>query len=295
MRSCSLQAVALLECSPCTFRRVSSGCWHVAEDVSECDSHNTRSQVNPTTAALGAANIALYAGLYTPLKQLSVANTWVGAVVGAIPPLMGWAAATGGLQPGAGVLAGLLYFWQLPHFMALAFLHRVDYAAGGYRMLPIVDPTGRRTAGVALRNALYMVPLGYLACELGVTTPPFAIEAATLSGGLAAAAAVFLASPTQGTARRLFLLSLVHLPLLQAACVVHRVPNTEEARAEAPASMQEWMMRHRNRAALEAEQQRERTLTAVQAGGLTTLSVAPFPFLAPPACPAKAACEERVP
>lgn len=86
---------------------------------------------NGTAALLGAANIALYAGVYTPLKQVSVANTWVGAVVGAVPPLMGWAAAAGHLDPGAGVLAALLYFWQLPHFMALAFLYRADYAAGG--------------------------------------------------------------------------------------------------------------------------------------------------------------------
>ena len=89
-------------------------------------------QVNATAAALGAGNIALYAAVYTPLKQLSVANTWVGALVGAIPPLMGWAAAAGELQPGAAVLSGLLYFWQLPHFMALAYMYRADYASGGY-------------------------------------------------------------------------------------------------------------------------------------------------------------------
>lgn len=248
--------------------------------------------MNPTTAALGAANIGLYAGCYTPLKQLSVANTWVGAVVGAIPPVMGWTAASGELQAGAGVLAGLLYFWQLPHFMALAYLHRVDYAAGGYRMLPIVDATGKRTAGVALRNALYMVPLGYLAGALGVTTPPFAIEAAALSCGLAAAAAVFRASPTQGTARKLFLLSLVHLPVLQAACVMHRVPNTERARAETPATMHDWLRIHRNRMAMESEQKQQRTRDFFQTGGLPAVSFPPFPFLPPPSCPSKAACEE---
>ena len=239
-------------------------------------------QVNPTAAALGAANIALYAGVYTPLKQVSVANTWVGAVVGAIPPLMGWAGAAGGLQPGAAVLAGLLYFWQLPHFMALAYMHRVDYAAGGYRMLPIVDPSGRRTAGVALRNALYMVPLGAVAVAVGVTTPPFAWEAAALSGGVAAAAAVFWASPTQGTARKLFLLTLGHLPALQAAAVLHRVPNNNEARAENPLSMSEW---------LALRQQRTRDLAL--AGGLDSMSMPPFPFLAAPRCPSKAVCDEK--
>ena len=106
-----------------------SGFTLFALDSRLCDTAEL--QANPTTAALGAANIALYAAVYTPLKQISVVNTWVGAVVGAIPPLMGWAAAAGKLEPGAGVLSGLLYFWQMPHFMALAYLYRTDYAAGG--------------------------------------------------------------------------------------------------------------------------------------------------------------------
>lgn len=81
-------------------------------------------KTNALTAGLGAANIALYAGVYTPLKTVLVANTWVGAIVGAVPPLMGWAAATGGLDMGAAVLGLGLYFWQLPHFMALAWIAR---------------------------------------------------------------------------------------------------------------------------------------------------------------------------
>ena len=133
-------------------------------------------QTNGTTAALGAANIILYAAVYTPLKQISIANTWVGAIVGAVPPLMGWAAAAGGLDVGAGILAAGLYFWQMPHFMALAWMCRADYAAGGYRMLSLVDATGRRTAACALRNTAYLFPLGILAAWLGVTSPYFAYE-----------------------------------------------------------------------------------------------------------------------
>lgn len=136
-------------------------------------------KTNATTAALGAANILLYAAIYTPLKQLSVANTWVGAIVGAVPPLMGWAAATGGLDVGASILAAGLYFWQMPHFMALAWMCRADYAAGGYRMLSLVDATGRRTAACALRNCVYLLPLGLLATWLGVTSPYFALESGT--------------------------------------------------------------------------------------------------------------------
>jgi protoheme IX farnesyltransferase len=236
----------------------------------------------------------LYAAVYTPLKQLSVANTWVGALVGAIPPLMGWAAAAGQLELGAGVLAGLLYFWQLPHFMALAYLYRADYAAGGYRMLPLIDATGRRTALVALRNSLYMVPLGFAACALGVTTPPFAWEAAALSAGMAAGAAAFLARPAQASARRLFLMSLVHLPALQLACVAHRVPNTAAARADAPATLSEWSQRHRDALAEERSPPRQDAIRSALAGGL---SVAPFPLLPVPRtvaslqCPSRAACQ----
>lgn len=86
-----------------------------------------------TAAALGAANIVLYGGIYTRLKVVHPVNTWVGAVVGAVPPLMGWAAAAGSLSQGAIPLAAALYFWQLPHFMALSWINREDYARGGFR------------------------------------------------------------------------------------------------------------------------------------------------------------------
>lgn len=221
------------------------------------------------SAALGGATIVLYAGIYTPLKRLSVANTWVGALVGALPPAIGWAAATGGtLSAGAAVLPVLLYCWQLPHFMALAYMHRADYAAGGYRMLPLVDPSGRRTAAVALRNALALVPVGFAAGALGVVTPPFAWEALVLSGALAAGAALFWVQPTQSTARRLFLLSLVHLPVLQAASVLHRIPNTDVARNEKDADMLSWFARQRADLAVLFSEKQQHGLFAV-----------PFPFL----------------
>lgn len=136
---------------------------------------------NATTTALGAANILLYAGVYTPLKQITLANTWVGAVVGAIPPLMGWASAAGQLEPAAGVLAAALFFWQMPHFMSLAWLCKEDYAKGGFRMLSLVDPTGRRTAAVALRHCLFLVPVGAAAAALGMTSEAFGWEAAALA------------------------------------------------------------------------------------------------------------------
>jgi len=182
-------------------------------------------QTNELTAALGVANIVLYAGVYTPLKQISVLNTWVGALVGAIPPLMGWAAAAGHLEPGAYVLSAALFFWQLPHFFALAWLCKDDYLRGGFRMLSGIDPTGRKTAGAAFRNALFLLPLGVAAYAAGVTTQPFAWEAAALAAVLCVPASSFLATPTQATARKLFRSSLMYLPLLMTGLVVHRLPN----------------------------------------------------------------------
>jgi protoheme IX farnesyltransferase len=159
-------------------------------------------------------------------------------------------------------------------------------------MLPIIDATGRRTAAVALRNALYMVPLGFAACAMGVTTPPFAWEAAALSTCLAGSAAAFYASRSQASARRLFLLSLVHLPALQLACVAHRVPNTAEGRASAPASMADWSDGWRSALVRESSPPPQDAIHT----GLASSSVAPFPLLPVPrlslSCPSRAACAE---
>jgi protoheme IX farnesyltransferase len=222
-------------------------------------------ETNATTAGLGAANIALYAGVYTPLKQITAANTWVGAVVGAIPPLMGWAAATMATEadgacssssfgaelrhPGAWVLALSLFSWQMPHFMALAWLCRDDYRAGGFRMLSTTAATtgatvgagtaaelaaGRRVAAVALRHSLALVPLGAAAAWLGLTQPGWhssalAAEAGVLAAAMVAASAAFWARPDAATARRAFRASLAYLPLLMLGMVVHRRREQGEA------------------------------------------------------------------
>ncbi|CAL8460686.1 g217 [Coccomyxa elongata] len=247
-------------------------------------------KANATTAVLGAANIGLYAAIYTPLKVVSVANTWVGAVVGAIPPLMGWAAAAGQLDIGAGVLAGALYFWQLPHFLSLAWLCRADYARGGYKMLSLFDATGRRTAACALRNCLYLMPLGAAATYLCVTTPAFAYESAILTGIMATTAASFLQTPSPMAARRLFRASLLHLPLFMVGMALHRIPQTEERR-----NSQHVMLRlgSSSQHALAGGAPAE---AAISRGPmLGAISVAPFPFLPVPLqlrCPSKVACAE---
>lgn len=96
--------------------------------------------VNGLTASLGAANLLLYTCVYTPMKRYSILNTWVGSVVGAIPPLMGWAGCSGNLEAGAWIMAGLLYAWQFPHFNALSWNLRPDYSRAGYRMMAVTNP-----------------------------------------------------------------------------------------------------------------------------------------------------------
>ncbi|MCJ1422128.1 Protoheme IX farnesyltransferase, mitochondrial [Sticta canariensis] len=175
-------------------------------------------QTNWLAASLGAANIGMYAGVYTPLKMVSPINTWVGALVGAIPPLMGWAASSGQLDIGAGIFAGILYFWQIPHFLSLAWLCRADYARGGYRMLSTVDPSGRRTGACMLRNSLYLLPLGPAAMAAGIAGPTFACTASVATGVFAAMAAAFA--------------------LVMAVGLWDRVPHRQQHAAEQPLARQ---------------------------------------------------------
>lgn len=174
------------------------------------------------TASLGASNIALYAGVYTTMKRFTPWNTWVGAIVGAVPPLLGWSAAAGTLDIASGVLAAMLYFWQIPHFLALAWLCKEDYIRAGFHMLSRYDPTGRRLALCALRNSLYIFPLGIIATWVGLTSQPFAYEAAACSVGMGVTAAAFSQQPSKILARTMFKSSLIFLPLFLLGIMVHR-------------------------------------------------------------------------
>lgn len=186
-------------------------------------------KANSLTAALGAANIGLYAFVYTPLKAVSIYNTWVGAVVGAIPPLMGWAAARGSLDAGSLALASACYFWQLPHFLSLSWYASADYARGGYAMLSLADATGRRTAACCLRNSLYLMPAGLLAWHLGIANAYFASEAGIMAGIMAITAARFYRNPSNATARGVFRASLLYLPVFMIGLMVHRTPERQRA------------------------------------------------------------------
>ncbi|KAL5473233.1 hypothetical protein EMCRGX_G027690 [Ephydatia muelleri] len=176
--------------------------------------------VNPLTALLGAANILLYAAIYTPLKRFSIANTWVGSLVGAIPPLMGWVACTGHLDAGAFVLAGLLYAWQFFHFNSLSWGLRADYSRGGYQMAAVTDPDLCRR--VALRYSLAMVPICVLGPVLGVTSWWFALDSLPLNVWLAYLGWSFYRDADFKSSRRLFHFSLFYLPLLMGLMLINK-------------------------------------------------------------------------
>lgn len=135
--------------------------------------------VNGLTAALGLSNLILYTSIYTPMKRISILNTWIGSAVGAIPPLIGWAGCCGTIDAGAWILAGLLYAWQFPHFNALSWNLRPDYSRAGYQMMAVTNPgLCRRTA---LRYTFALTMLSTLAPIMDVTNYWFALETLPLN------------------------------------------------------------------------------------------------------------------
>jgi len=175
---------------------------------------------NGLTACLAAANVLIYVLIYTPLKPLSTVNTLVGAIVGGIPPVLGWTAATNVVTPGALVLGAILFVWQIPHFLALCWMYREDYARGGFKMLPIVDRTGRLTANLALLYAVLLMPLCLLVAYFGNAGEWFVGVSFVLTIGLIAVAFRFAASRSNPDARRLFFASIIYLPILSATLML---------------------------------------------------------------------------
>lgn len=176
--------------------------------------------VNGLTATLGVTNLLLYTSVYTPLKRISILNTWVGSVVGAIPPLMGWAACANSLGPGAFLMAALLYSWQFPHFNALSWNLRPDYSRAGYRMMAVTDPALCRR--VALRHTVAIQALSMLAPLLDTTNWWFLLECTPLNLYFIYLAYQFYKDSSSATSRKLFRFSLIHLPLLMILFLVNK-------------------------------------------------------------------------
>jgi protoheme IX farnesyltransferase len=180
--------------------------------------------VNNLTAALGVIAMGAYLFIYTPLKQRSSLCTLAGALCGAIPPVMGWTAATGRLETGVWPLAAILLVWQIPHFMTLAWLYRKDYAEGGFRMLPVFDTTGRVTCPVILLYSLALLPLGLGVTLTGVAGWWYAGGSVVLGSGFLFLGVVMYRQRTELAARRVFLASIIYLPLLLGLMVADRGP-----------------------------------------------------------------------
>lgn len=180
-------------------------------------------KVNALSCALTAFTLASYLLVYTPMKRFSPLSTWVGAIPGALPPVIGWTAAGGALDASAGALFAVQFLWQMPHFLALAWIYREDYARGGFRVSSVTDPSGAETAWQVAATAGLLLAASVLPFALGLAGYAYlftAVAAGLLFFGLSLAAAREL---TLATTRRVFVASLVYLPLVLAALVADRL------------------------------------------------------------------------
>jgi len=175
---------------------------------------------NQLSAVLAAITITIYIFGYTPLKRASTANTIVGAIPGAIPPVIGWAAARGAIDAGAGSLFAILLLWQLPHFFAIAWMYREDYSRAGFRMISSDDISGERSASQSVFFCILLLILGGLPAFVGIVTFAYLAIELVLGGLFIAVAMRFLRVRTREAARLLFITSIVYLPLLLAALVL---------------------------------------------------------------------------
>ena len=170
--------------------------------------------VNLLSAFLAVATVSIYVLVYTPMKRRSTFNTLLGAIPGALPPLIGWTAATGEVGLGGYVLFLILWFWQMPHFLAIAWLYREDYAAAGFKMLSVDDPEGLITSRQALLYALGLLAVSLLPGLIGMASSFYFIAAFLLGFLFALAAFFFVLHRTRKNARRLFFASIIYLPLI---------------------------------------------------------------------------------
>jgi protoheme IX farnesyltransferase len=178
--------------------------------------------VNPLTAVLGLCVVAGYLFLYTPLKTRTSLSTMVGAFPGAMPPLMGWTAARGEMGLEAWVLFGILFLWQFPHFLAIAWMYREDYARAGICMLPVIEPEGRITGRQIIFYTAALLPVSLLPTLLGISGGVY-FFGALLLGLLFLYSSVRAAlSKSRQQARRLLLASVIYLPLLFGLMVLNR-------------------------------------------------------------------------
>src|SRR5829696_1255934 len=178
--------------------------------------------VNPLSALLGLTVIAGYLFAYTPLKTRTTLSTLVGAFPGAVPPLIGWAAARGTISLEGWVLFAILFLWQFPHFLAIAWMYREDYARAGILMLPVVEPDGRVTAQQIVVYTLMLLPVSLLPAAVGMAGRVYFVGAIVLGLLFLYSSIRAAVSMSRQQARRLLLASVLYLPLLFVLMVLNR-------------------------------------------------------------------------
>jgi protoheme IX farnesyltransferase len=176
--------------------------------------------VNWLTSGLAAMTLLLYSFVYTPLKSKTYLNTVIGAIPGALPPVLGWTAAGGKLDEGAFTLFAVLFLWQFPHFMAIAWIYREDYARAGMRMLSVHRSAHVAVGALAVSYALVLLPVSLLPSQFGMAGTAYFVAALVLGVAYLASSIAFLLRQTTSTARRLLWTSLVYLPALLLALVL---------------------------------------------------------------------------
>ena len=179
--------------------------------------------VRPLAAVLALATLVSYALVYTPLKRRTSLAMVVGAVPGALPAALGWVAARGALTIEAWILFGIVFFWQIPHFLAIAWMYREDFERAGFLFLPVVDPSGRRAARHVLAYLAVLIPVSLSPAWVGMAGTPYLIGAAILGVGFAFLAARFARDRSMRHARALFAGSIIYLPLLWGLLVANRL------------------------------------------------------------------------
>ncbi len=176
---------------------------------------------NTLAALLALATLVTYLALYTPMKRRSSIATLVGAVPGALPPLIGWTAAHGSLSMGGWSLFAIVFLWQIPHFMAIAWLYREDYRSAGFPMLPVIEPDGRSTGRQAVIYAVILVPVSLAPSFVGVSGFAYFWIALVLGAALLALATRFALARNERSARALFFGSIIYLPLIWTAMIAN--------------------------------------------------------------------------
>jgi len=180
--------------------------------------------VNPLSAQVTAAIVVSYLFVYTPLKKKTSLCSIVGAIPGALPPVIGWVAARETLNLEAWVLFTIMFLWQMPHSLAIGWLYRDDYARAGFRLLPVIDPDGKSTGRQVISNCLALLAVGLIPSLIGFAGTTYFFCALALGSIFLWYGVMLALSCSQAAARRLLFASLVYLPVLLAVMAIDKVP-----------------------------------------------------------------------